>query len=136
MTLTAMLTTSHASSLRTRLSPRSSPAQMIQTRTSAENLRRLRAATDQDGALRIVELPMPGPVVFENRRLPASYANFYVANGIVLVPVFNDPNDRFALEILAGLFPGREVVGIYSGDLIWGFGAMHCMTQQQPAVRL
>jgi agmatine deiminase len=109
---------------------------MIQTRTSAENLRRLRAATDQDGALRIVELPMPGPVVFENRRLPASYANFYVANGIVLVPVFNDPNDRFALEILAGLFPGREVVGIYSGDLIWGFGAMHCMTQQQPAVRL
>jgi agmatine deiminase len=102
-----------------------------------ENIRRLRAATDQDGKpLSIVELPMPGPVVFEGRRLPASYANFYIANGVVLVPVFNDPNDRFALNILADLFPDREVVGIYSGDLIWGFGAMHCMTQQQPAASL
>jgi agmatine deiminase len=100
-----------------------------------ENIRRLRAATDQDGkALAIVELPMPKPVVFEGRRLPASYANFYIANGLVLVPVFNDPNDRIALDILADLFPDREIVGIYSGDLIWGFGAMHCMTQQQPAV--
>ncbi len=98
-----------------------------------ENLRRLREATDQDGKpLAIVELPMPAPVVFEKRRLPASYANFYIANGIVLVPVFNDPNDRIALDILADLFPDREIVGIYSGDLIWGFGAMHCMTQQQP----
>ena len=102
-----------------------------------ENIRRLRGATDQDGKpLSIIELPMPGPVVFEGRRLPASYANFYITNGIVLLPVFNDPNDRFALDILAGVFPDREVVGIYSGDLIWGFGAMHCMTQQQPAVRL
>jgi agmatine deiminase len=100
-----------------------------------ENIRRLRAATDQTGkSLSISELPMPGPVVFEGRRLPASYANFYIANGIVLVPVFNDPNDRVALNILADLFPDREVVGIYSGDLIWGFGAMHCMTQQQPEV--
>jgi len=99
-----------------------------------ENLRRLRAAGDQDGKpLRVVELPMPGPVRFEGRRLPASYGNFYIANGIVLVPVFNDPNDRVALNILAGLFPGREVIGIYSGDLIWGFGTMHCMTQQEPA---
>ena len=98
-----------------------------------ENIRRLRTATDQDGKpIAIVELPMPGPVFFEKRRLPASYANFYIANGIVLVPVFNDPNDRVALDILADLFPDREVVGIYSGDLIWGFGAMHCMTQQQP----
>jgi agmatine deiminase len=102
-----------------------------------ENIRCLRAATDQVGkALSVIELPMPGPVLFEGRRLPASYANFYIANGIVLVPVFNDPNDRIALDILAGLFPDREVVGIYSGDLIWGFGAMHCMTQQQPAARL
>jgi agmatine deiminase len=101
-----------------------------------ENLRRLRTATDQDGKpLTIVELPMPRPVVFERRRLPASYANFYIANGIVLVPVFNDPNDRFALDILADLFPDREVVGIYCGDLVWGFGALHCMTQQQPAVQ-
>jgi agmatine deiminase len=100
-----------------------------------ENMRRLRAATDQDGKpLAIVELPMPRPVVFEGRRLPASYGNFYIANGLVLVPVFNDPNDRYALDILADLFPDRDVVGIYSGDLIWGFGAMHCMTQQQPAV--
>jgi agmatine deiminase len=100
-----------------------------------ENLRRLRAATDQDGKpLRVVELPMPAPVVFEGRRLPASYGNFYIANGIVLVPVFNDPNDRVALNILADLFPSSDVIGIYSGDLIWGFGAMHCMTQQEPAL--
>jgi agmatine deiminase len=100
-----------------------------------ENIRRLRTATDQDEKpLAIIELPMPAPVIFEGRRLPASYANFYIANGVVLVPVFNDPNDRVALDILADVFPDREVIGIYSGDLIWGFGAMHCMTQQQPVV--
>jgi len=100
-----------------------------------ENIRRLRGATDQDGKpLAIIEVPMPSPMYFEGRRLPATYVNFYIANGIVLVPVFNDPNDRFALDILADLFPDREVVGIYCGDLIWGFGAMHCMTQQQPAI--
>src|ERR1700733_7424136 len=100
----------------------------------SDNLRRLQAASDQDGKpLNIVELPMPGAVVFEQRRLPASYANFYIANGIVLVPVFNDPNDRIALNTLAALFPTREIVPIYSGDLVWGLGTMHCMTQQQPA---
>ena len=78
---------------------------------------------------------MPGPVIFEGRRLPASYANFYIANGMVLVPVFNDPNDRVALDILADLFPDREVIGIYCGDLVWGLGTIHCMTQQQPACR-
>jgi len=99
-----------------------------------ENLRRLRDARDQDGnPLNIVELPMPRPVIFEQRRLPASYANFYIANSIVLVPVFNDSNDRIALNSLAGLFPTREVVPIYSCDLVWGLGTMHCMTQQQPA---
>jgi agmatine deiminase len=99
-----------------------------------DNLRRLQAAQDQNGKpLNIVELPMPGPVVFEKRRLPASYANFYIANGVVLAPVFNDPNDRIALNTLAALFPTREVVPIYSGDLIWGLGTIHCMTQQQPA---
>jgi agmatine deiminase len=99
----------------------------------AENLRRLRAATDQSGnPLNLVELPMPRPVIFEQRRLPASYANFYIANGIVLVPIFNDPNDRIALNTLAELFPTREIIPIYSGDLIWGLGTMHCMTQQQP----
>jgi len=99
------------------------------------NLGRLRAARDQDGKrLTVVELPMPRPVVFEGRRLPASYANFYIGNGAVLVPVFNDPNDRIALDILAAHFPTREIVPIYSGDLIWGFGAIHCMTQQLPRV--
>jgi agmatine deiminase len=99
-----------------------------------ENVRRLRDATDQDGKpLAVIDLPMPGAVIFEGRRLPASYANFYIANGIVLVPVFNDANDRIALDILADVFPDREIVGIYCGDLIWGFGAIHCMTQQQPA---
>ncbi|HYA95624.1 MAG TPA: agmatine deiminase family protein [Terriglobales bacterium] len=99
-----------------------------------ENLERLRAARDQDGApLRVVELPMPAPVIFRGQRLPASYANFYIANRLVLVPTFNDPNDRRALEILAGVFPDREVVGIHCGDLVWGLGTLHCMTQQQPA---
>jgi agmatine deiminase len=98
------------------------------------NLRRLQAARTQDGRqLSIVELPMPQPVVFEGRRLPASYANFYIANGVVLVPIFNRANDRIALNTLAQLFPKREIVPIYSGDFIWGLGAMHCMTQQQPA---
>jgi agmatine deiminase len=98
-----------------------------------DNLKRLRAATDLQGRkLQIVELPMPRPVVFQNQRLPASYANFYIANRLVLVPTFNDPNDRIALNILAGVFPNREVIGIHCGDFIWGLGAIHCMTQQQP----
>jgi agmatine deiminase len=98
-----------------------------------ENLRRLKTSRDQDGKLlNVVEIPMPGPVVFEGRRLPASYANFYIANGIVLAPVFNHPNDRIALNTLSDLFPTRSIVPIYSGDLIWGLGTMHCMTQQQP----
>jgi len=100
------------------------------------NLRRLQAARDQDGKpLTIAEIPMPQPVVFEGRRLPASYANFYIANGVVLAPVFNRPNDRIALNTLEQLFPRREIIPIYSGDFIWGFGAMHCMTQQQPMSR-
>jgi agmatine deiminase len=98
-----------------------------------DNLHRLRAATDQDGRpLRVIELPMPAPVSFRGQRLPASYANFYIANGLVLVPTFNDPNDRRALNILADLFPDRQVVGIYCGDLVLGLGTLHCMTQQQP----
>ncbi len=100
-----------------------------------ENIRRLRDASTEDGkSLATIDLPMPAPVYFEGRRLPASYENFYIANGIVLVPVFNDPNDRVALDIFADIFPDRDVVGIYCGDLIWGFGAIHCMTQQQPAL--
>lgn len=99
-----------------------------------DNLRRLREMTDQDGRpLRIVTLPMPAPVRFADQRLPASYANFYIANQQVLVPTFNDPNDRHALNTLAGLFPDRAVVGIDCSDLVLGLGTLHCMTQQQPA---
>jgi agmatine deiminase len=81
----------------------------------------------------VVELPMPAKVVFRGQRLPASYANFYIGNAAVLVPTFNDPNDRVALAVLAECFPGRRVVGIHALDLVWGLGTLHCMTQQQPA---
>jgi agmatine deiminase len=98
-----------------------------------DNLRRLQAARDQDGQpLNVVELPMPSPVVFEGQRLPASYANFYIANGLVLVPTFNDPADRRALDTLASLFADREVVGIHCVDLVLGLGTLHCLSQQQP----
>jgi len=99
-----------------------------------ENLDRLKGFTDLDGSkLEIVPLPMPRPMHYSGQRIPASYANFYIANGVVLVPTFNDPNDRVALGILAEQFPDREVVGIHSVDLVWGLGTLHCMTQQEPA---
>jgi agmatine deiminase len=99
-----------------------------------ENLKRLRGMTDQDGKpLRVVTLPMPHPVIFNGQRLPASYANFYIANRMVLAPTFNDPHDRVALNTLARLFPDREVIGIHAVDLVLGLGTLHCMTQQQPA---
>ncbi len=99
-----------------------------------DNLRRLQEARDQDGEpLRVVELPMPRPVVFEGVRLPASYANFYIANTTVLVPTFNDPADRAALNTLAQVFPDREVVGVHCVDLVLGLGTLHCLSQQQPA---
>ena len=85
------------------------------------------------GTLRIEKLPMPEPVVFDGQRLPASYANFYIANNLVLVPTFNDPKDRIALNKLAQLFPDRKIVGIASMDLVLGLGTLHCMTQQEPA---
>lgn len=98
------------------------------------NLERLRSATDAQGRkLEVVPLPMPRPVVFDGLRLPASYANFYIAEGVVIVPTFNDPADRIALGTLDELFPGREVVGIHCVDLVWGLGTLHCMTQQEPA---
>ncbi|MGB7844510.1 MAG: agmatine deiminase family protein [Candidatus Acidiferrum sp.] len=100
-----------------------------------ENLARLRGMKDQDGRpLQVETLPMPRPVFFNGQRLPASYANFYVANGLVIVPTFHDANDRVALNTLAKLFPEREVVGIHCRDLVLGLGALHCMTQQEPAV--
>jgi len=102
----------------------------------AENLARLKAARTLDGKqFTIVQLPLPRPVVFRGQRLPASYANFYLANRLVLMPTFHDPNDRVALNTLAEVFPDREVIGIHSVDLIWGLGALHCMTQQQPKDR-
>ncbi|MEO7142273.1 MAG: agmatine deiminase family protein [Bryobacteraceae bacterium] len=94
-----------------------------------ENLAILRARRD----LRVVKLPMPEPVYFDGQRLPASYANFYIANRLVLMPTFNDAHDRVALNTLARVFPDREVVGIHSVDLVLGLGTLHCMTQQQPA---
>ncbi len=100
----------------------------------AENLDRLRSARNLQGEpFEIVELPMPEPVIFEGQRLPASYANFYIANNLVLVPTFNDCNDRHALNTIAGCFPDREVVGIHAVDLVWGLGTLHCLSQQEPA---
>jgi len=93
-----------------------------------ENRERLRAAR-----LDVIPLPMPAPVVFDGQRVPASYANFYIANGVVIVPTFNDPKDRVALGVVADCFPGREVVGIHCVDFVWGLGTLHCATQQEPA---
>ena len=101
-----------------------------------DNLSRLqREAETFPGGLRIVTLPFPKPVMMDGERLPASYANFYVANGVVLVPTFNDRNDRIALSTLATLFPSHDVMGIHAIDLVWGLGTLHCLTQQQPAAK-
>jgi agmatine deiminase len=96
-----------------------------------ERLQRVRLGGGH--VLEVVELPMPAPVVFDGMRLPASYANFLITNAKVLVPTFNDPNDRKALGILAECFPGREVVGIHAVDLVWGLGTIHCLTHEEPA---
>jgi agmatine deiminase len=100
----------------------------------AENADRLASARDACGRqVEVIPLPMPAPIVFDGVRVPASYANFYIANGRVLVPTFNDPRDRAALGVLGEVFPDREITPIYAGDLIWGLGTVHCMTQQEPA---
>jgi agmatine deiminase len=104
-------------------------------RTLEANRERLEGMRLEDGSrIDVVDLPMPAPLYFEGRRLPASYANFYVANGAVLVPTFNDPKDRMALGILAELINDRPVVGIHAVDLVWGLGTLHCLTQQQPSL--
>ena len=101
-----------------------------------DNFRRLKLMTDQRGRpLRIVKIPMPSPLYFEEKRLPASYLNFYVGNRCVLVPTFNDLRDRRALAVLARLFPEREVIGIHAVDLVLGLGTIHCLTQQEPATK-
>ena len=98
-----------------------------------ENRERLEGFRLEDGGrIEVVSLPLPAALVFDGRRLPASYANFHIANRVVLVPTFNDPNDRGALGILAECFPGRAVVGIHAVDLVWGLGTLHCLTQQEP----
>ena len=103
---------------------------------SIDNVRRLEAASrdPEVGPLRIVRLPYPRRVVMAGERLPASYANFYIANGLVIVPTFNDPNDRIALNLLAELMPRHQIVGIHAVDLVWGLGTLHCLTQQEPAI--
>jgi len=101
----------------------------------ARNRERLARARDTNGkAFEIIELPMPDPVLFEGEVLPASYANFLITNGAVLVPVFNDAADKLALSLLQSCFPGRKVVGIYARDLVWGLGTIHCLTQQEPII--
>ncbi|HRH40637.1 MAG TPA: agmatine deiminase family protein [Pyrinomonadaceae bacterium] len=98
-----------------------------------ENRERLEGFRLEDGSkVNLVRLPMPAPLIFDGQRLPASYANFYIANESVLVPTFNDENDRIALGILAEHFPTRKVVGIHAVDLVWGLGTLHCLTQQEP----
>ena len=99
-----------------------------------ENRERLEGMRLEDGGtLEVVPIPMPAPLVFRNRRLPASYANFYISNSAVLVPTFNDPQDRVAIGILSELITDRPVTGIHAVDLVWGLGTLHCLTQQQPA---
>jgi len=103
-------------------------------RPLAENWDRIGDLRLEDGSKpEVVALPMPNPLYFDGVRLPASYANFYICNAAVIVPTFNDPNDRVALSILGELFRDRPVVGIHAVDLVWGFGSLHCLTQQQPA---
>ncbi|HMS02961.1 MAG TPA: agmatine deiminase family protein [Gemmatimonadaceae bacterium] len=103
---------------------------------SLDNLARLRAARDARGEpVRVVTVPYPRAVIMDGTRLPASYANFYIANDVVIVPTFNDPNDRIALNILADCFPTRRIVGVHAVDLVWGLGTLHCLSQQQPAAR-
>jgi agmatine deiminase len=99
------------------------------------NLKELKTLRLENGKqLNIVELPMPSAVIYNNQRLPASYANFYIANKHVVVPTFRDKNDDVALRILQSCFPGRQVIGLDSTDIIWGLGSFHCLSQQEPAV--
>ena len=100
-----------------------------------ENLKTLKKLRLENGKpLTIAELPMPSPLIYEDMRLPASYANFYIANKYVVVPTFRDKNDDQALTILQQCFPDRKVIGLDSWDIIWGLGSFHCLSQQEPAV--
>ncbi len=110
--------------------------QDVNYRPLEENRERLEGMRLEDGSrIEVLPLPLPAPLYLDGRRLPASYANFYIANAAVLVPTFNDPNDRIALGALAELFPDRPVVGIHAVDLVWGLGTLHCLTREQPAIK-
>jgi agmatine deiminase len=101
-----------------------------------ENLKILKSIRNLDGSrFRIVELPMPQPIMINDQRMPASYANFYISNKFVIAPTFGDPNDQLAIDVLQSVFPDRKVIGLNARDLIWGLGAFHCITQQEPAAK-
>ena len=99
-----------------------------------KNCEILKQSRDQDGRqLTVVEIPMPKPQFYRNQRMPLSYANFYIGNEVVLVPIFNDPNDNLALDVLSAAFPTRKIIDVFATDLVWGLGSFHCLTQQEPA---
>jgi agmatine deiminase len=104
-------------------------------RRSKDNLARLQAAGGRKGDFTVIKMPYPRPVMMHGERLPASYANFYIANGVVIMPTFNDANDRVALNMLSEILPEHQVVGIHAVDLVWGLGTLHCLTQQQTRAR-
>lgn len=114
---------------------RSDDRQDVDWEPLEDNYDRLKSARDENGRpFDVVALPCPSPIYFEGERLPASYANFLITNKSILVPTFNDPKDRVALETLGRLFPTRTVVGVHAVDLVWGFGTLHCLSQQEPAI--
>jgi agmatine deiminase len=107
----------------------------VNYRPLRENFERLQRFTDQDGVpLDVIALPMPRPIHYEGQRLPASFCNFYMANGVAIVPQFDDQADSRVLQILGRLLPGRQIIGLPARDLVWGLGAFHCITQQEPAL--
>jgi agmatine deiminase len=108
----------------------------VNHRPLEENYQRLCRMTTEDGSpLNVITLPMPAPVILDGERLPASYANFYIANTVVLLPVFGDPRDAEAIATLQEAFPDRRIAPINSRELVWGLGSFHCLTQQVPAPR-
>jgi agmatine deiminase len=120
---------------RTVVAPFEENADDFNFRPLRENFERLKQMTDQDRQpLEVIPLPMPQPIYHDGQRLPASYCNFYIANGVVIVPQFDDPADRTMVEILGRQFPEREIIGLPARDLVWGLGAFHCITQQEPAL--
>ena len=124
-----------SSARRTVVAPLEENADDLNYRPLRENFERLKQMTDQEGRpLEVIPLPMPRPIYHDGQRLPASYCNFYIANGVVIVPQFDDPADRTAVEMLGRQFPQPQIIGLPARDLVWGLGAFHCITQQEPAL--